>query len=148
MLKIELMLSLLLGERMIVPEPYSFDSLGFLDIAARGLDQRPTLRKDCPVWDPFLLALRRYLPGHDSYRGIMGNLLRKPNFILSAWPEITDDIESRNQFAQCIEKGNYSEVKKHFDPEKIERMERLDGYFSKVDLSDAVQPKVTLNNYI
>ena len=42
----ELLISLLFGEPMIIPEPYSFDSLGFLYVGSDVLTKRPPLRHD------------------------------------------------------------------------------------------------------
>ncbi|MCI0623410.1 MAG: hypothetical protein L0387_17415, partial [Acidobacteria bacterium] len=131
--QLELMLSMLFGERMAVPEPYSFDSLAFLSIAADVLTARPPRRKNTPVWDPFLLFLREALPGHDSYRGMVADLLRKgEKFVLSGWPEIDKDPRERGFLATHIWNGDWKEAACRLDPEKVDSLRILDSYFSQV----------------
>lgn len=143
--EIELMLSLLFGEPMVVSEPQSFDSLGFLKIATEVIDCRPKYIKRSHIYNPFVLALR---PGHNSYRDMIYSLLRKENFIPSGWSKITD-IDERQTLASLIKDGKFDEAICSFNDysDSLEQLERLDKYFCKASPIYTKEPYIPLTDY-
>jgi hypothetical protein len=155
--EVELMLSLLLGEPIIMSEPYSFDSLSFLEIAydvicardAIAYEVKPEIKLACPVWQPFKLALTEL---HSKYQEMIVDRLKSENFILSSLPDITEDRKVRFELAQHIEKGHYDEASKwiksynQYGEGNIDRLKKLNEYFSGTDYSKAgVNAELLLN---
>ncbi|NLU22875.1 MAG: hypothetical protein GXW89_19520 [Phycisphaerae bacterium] len=145
--ELELMLALLFGEPVVISEPMSFDSQQFLDIACRVLDARSRLRfKDSPVWKPFLLAFRpkHYDPANPgrSYcnmlKSLFGQTGSEPGqhrFVLSAWPEVSDNVTLRKEMARSFERGSFDAISREVGREKLASLERLNEYFSALDVA-------------
>jgi hypothetical protein len=153
--EIEIMLSLLFGECVVIPEPYSFDSLGFLKIAGEILpvNKRQYVISKSPVLKPFKLAIRRDIPGHSSYREMIGTLLKRDDFSLSAWSEIDNNKGKREQLAEYVTNGKYREAKQcvdnQEDEQKIETLNLLDDYFSDEKILCPVKSsEKRLNSYV
>lgn len=151
--KLDLLIqSILFGEQMIVPEPYSFDSVGFLRIATDLLRARPEptpRRMQSPAWNPFLLVLREQSGG--SYRSMIATQLRNPGFILSGWPTVSDKEKERAKIAAAVENGDWSEAARPLHGDFVEQLARvadLDAYFSTLRLPTAGPPAVPLPQYV
>jgi len=151
--EIELMLSILFGEPIVIPEPYSCVSLGFLDIAPEILNtigghKFKTSRS--PVSKPFKLALRSDIPGHSSYREMISTFLKDKDFYLP-WPEINRDMKTRKRLAKCIIEKKYDEATQYFDSEedkkRITNLDNLDSYFSDNNNLCNAKTLETLDSY-
>lgn len=144
--------SILFGEQMIVPEPYSFDSVGFLRIASDLLRARPepnAMRVKSPAWNPFLLVLREQSGG--SYRSMIATQLRNPRFILSGWSSVSKVEKDRESIAASVASGDWSEAAQPLHGEYVEQLDRvadLDAYFSTLQLPTAGPPEIPLPDYL
>ncbi len=147
--QLELMLSMLFGEPMLVPEPQSCDSKAFLEIADEVLDKLPRNTKNSPVRTPFLLSLRRE-HGYTSYGGMVSCRLAQPDFILSGWPEISEKPRERSALAKSIKTKRFDAARKSFPylDERIGHVEQLDAYFRSVPHRWAGTSSVTLSEYV
>jgi hypothetical protein len=129
--KIELLLSLLFGLPMIVPESYSFDSWAFLDISWDVLDKRSSVKREARgLWDPFMLSMRAQ---HGEYHTMVADLLGSMNFFLSAEPVLDQDMRARTLMSEAIRKRDWrsaDRVAASFQTPIVQRIERLDSYFS------------------
>lgn len=156
--KIEVMLSLLVGQPLVIPEPYSFDSLGFLDIADEVLAVWKNYRREenirnSRVSHPFIVALR---DDHPDYRRMLAyNLGRDPTkFILSGLSEITNEKDIRKSIGKLIgegETGDFNAAKKLLDQDcrhRMEQLEDLNNYFSRDGaFTNAQAPTIPMSEY-
>jgi len=128
----EMMLSLLFGMPIVIPEPFAFDSRAFLAIALRCLAARPVARRNylSPVWNPFVLALHGT---HQTYADGITERFRAGNFNLSALNNITD--EKRQRFVKALRLNqkrdwNYLHAVDEETAIVADGMRRLRDYFS------------------
>ena len=142
--ELELMLTMLFGERMVLSEAQSFDSLQFLETAVTVLEARRKIHtvklNKTPVKRPFDLALRSGQPFSD-YRSLVAARLeqhdpikKQPTFVLSALSEISSDLKARRSLAEHVRAGNYQEATDSLDgtlADRLSLLEELDGYFGK-----------------
>lgn len=140
--KIETLLSIVLGERLLIPEPYSFDSLGFIETAVEVLESKKRIasfRRNTAaisttlISNPFVLCL---MNRNNDYRNMIAGRLRKENFILSALPHISNKQEKRKSFADYIQDSSkkFVDCVKYVGSEAksyLENLDRLDDYFSQ-----------------
>lgn len=148
-LEMEVLLALLFGERIGISGAYSFDSSGFLEVAAelvrKGRDQRGVART------PVLLGL---LPGIGSFRDYVAAQvgLPKEKFVLSGWPSLSDDQERRNDFARRFLSSDPHSVTqlvgRGFEMERVEDLLTLASYFDPSTVSTARIPEIKLASYV
>ncbi|MBI5342763.1 MAG: hypothetical protein HZB63_05530 [Deltaproteobacteria bacterium] len=146
--ELELLVSLLFGQPIILSEPMSFDSAAFLCIASDILDARGkvlgnkksselNLMKCSPVMHPFLLAKR----GQESFLKRMAGYVKNKTFVCSAWEIIPKD---RDVAAALLEKGYLGEFEERFEnangtqkftnfDEQVECLVRVANYFDEID---------------
>ena len=84
---LEVLTTLALGHDIVVPQPFAFDSLPFLTIAAQVLRQNDARHPDTPF--------RLHLHGAPSYEDAIAGMLRRVHdpdhpFVSSLLPELTD----------------------------------------------------------
>jgi hypothetical protein len=150
-LEMEMVLALLFGERIGVTGAYSFDSSGFLEVAAqlvrKGRDQRGVGRR------PILLGL---LPGMGTFREYVARQIGRPKeeFFLSGWPSITDDQALRNDFAHLIltpdpDPSSITQLlRRTYEQERVEDLLDLASYFDQSTVTVAAIPKIRLESYV
>ena len=142
--RVDTILALLFGYRVVLPEPYSFDSAAFLDIAAEALDawrRNPAARRS----HPFLVALQ---PHHQTFRQMVAARLRDPKFILSGFPQWDRDQPARESLARAMSAGG--SVASALDPgsHALATLDELSGYFTAARTYRARLPKVGLRTRI
>ena len=155
--EVDLMYSLLVrGEPVVLPEAYSFDSAGFIDIATDVLKSRPKKQpvniENHPVWNPFILALRG---NHPSYKDMVADLFGKQGFILSAYPEAQNRPNFRKRFAECIAGENFAGAENlryiyklpSIEP-RINQLEQLNSYFREGLIISALNKPNLLTQYV
>ena len=142
--RVDTILALLFGYRVVLPEPYSFDSAAFLDIAAEALDawrRNPAARRS----HPFLVALQ---PHHKTFRHMVAARLRDPQFILSGFPQWDRDAPAREALARAVSAGqSLASAIGHASPE-LATLDELCGYFSPGRTYATRVPKVGLRTRI
>jgi hypothetical protein len=137
--EIELMVSLLFAEPMVVPEAVSFDSLGFLDIAYDVLTARQKVIKRArgsPAHKPFLLALRQGRKAtYNNYLGMISSHLADPMFILSSNPTLDKQKRERQKLAKNIKRlparAARREAEEVLGRDVVAKIDFLNGYFSE-----------------
>jgi hypothetical protein len=113
--EVELLLHLLFGQPLALPEPQSFDSTGFLRLASAMRSSAPTAR---PPVSPFRLALRRFTAkrdgkayDHATYPRLIAECLTRRRadgspggFEFSSLPELNEPGAApiRAQLAECL----------------------------------------------
>lgn len=148
--EIEILLSLLFGQQIVVSENQSFDSAGFLNIATQILNKRQHDARHKPFGNPFKVALRRGEDkagneNHSDYKRMAAALLRRQKgFILSANPEINDEERARELFAKAMDTDSpdFREVAQIIGPEKTEQYKMLATYFDDADYPQAADTKL------
>lgn len=146
---IELMVALLLGQRIVISEPVSFDSIGFLEI---GRDLLLSCTRENRLerrFLPFRLAVRRYRSGHRNYRHLVASWLRNLAYPLSGWPEISSHRRAREELSTLIAQGKFNECRIRFPAveDRIESLEIFDHYFGEQATFDARIPSITLDKF-
>jgi hypothetical protein len=128
--KVELMLSLLFGMPMVVPEPYSFDSWAFLDIGWDVLEARASIKPTgSGLWNPFVLSSRR---PQIQYHTIVADLIGKRGFYLSSEPVLDKEIRARQLISKAIGNKDWrtaDQIASQFHSPIVRRIERLEDYF-------------------
>jgi hypothetical protein len=173
-LRLEILLSLLLGQRVLIPEPYSFDSLGFIAIASEVIQARDRaisgnlqatlFLQRTPVFIPFELRLVSTEPGPQAFVSMVLRRIADPNFILSSIPEftVTDENEAairaqRAGISEAIGREGFGALRAHLPVERADLPEYLDfvqSYFSspqargRLPLGKTTPPGVSLPQYI
>lgn len=155
--EIELIYALLLGQKIVVPEAHSFDSVGFLEIVTKALDARPPegLERDW-IREPFVLSKRASYP---SYLSMVSQRLEQPTFILSALSEINDNTSIRRELSNSISQGNFNHLpqllqnelsQKDYDScvTKIDNIRKMNDYFSGLESKEALNLGNRLEQYV
>lgn len=155
--EIELIYALLLGQKIVVPETHSFDSVGFLEIVTKALDARPKkgLERDW-IREPFVLSKRASYP---SYLSMVSQRLEQPTFILSALSEINDNISIRQELSNFISQGNFNSLPQLLQNElsqqdydscvqKIDNIRKINDYFSGLESKEALNLGNRLEQYV
>lgn len=148
----EVILHILKGDQINLPEPYSFDSCSFLSIASQALEARRNnsiIHNHSNIyWNPFHLTLREDILHHTSYLKMVKEYFERPNdrVVLSAWYDLHDidarkdvvnSLANRVDFEEYLENGNYRYkglfyIKEYFDEVGWERKpllkQKLDNY--------------------
>lgn len=171
-LRLEILLSLLLGQKVFIPEPYSFDSLGFAGIATEVIESRDRLieknlqarllLKRTPVFMPFQLKLVSTQPSPHAYVDVVSTRVANPNFILSSVPELTvipGDAKmeaTRLHLAEAIRREGFEALRNHLPADRADfpdYLALLAKYFSSEQLPGALplgttrSPFPTLEHY-
>lgn len=131
--EIELIYSLLLGRRIVVPEPHSFDSTGFLEIVTDALRVCPRKLDREWICYPFLLCPRQ---GYASYRRMISSFFESENFVLSALPGLNQDTSLRNRLAGMLENDSFTKIEREMASDGsflhfFSQIQELDHYFSE-----------------
>lgn len=155
--EVELIYALLLGQKIIVPEAHSFDSVGFLEVITEALDARPkeSLEKDW-IREPFILSIRASYP---TYLSMVSKHLKEPKFILSALSEINNNIAIRQELAKYILRGDFDNTIQLFKSElsrgnwdccerKIDKIRKLNDYFSLLPVRKSNNLGERLEQYV
>lgn len=154
--ELELFLSLLYGDRLILPENQSFDSSAFLHIADRVLAARPPVGQlnRSPVAFPFELAWRKNDTDrrYTSFREMTAFHLRQTHkqFILSAWPGLSEQHDKRVKLAEFIADGDFDTARaENVDHHaSLDQLERVDRYFRQTIPANAGVPNRSLDEFI
>lgn len=155
--EIELIYALLLGQKIVVPEAHSFDSVGFLSVVTKALEARPTkgLSKDW-IREPFVLSKRA---AYTSYLDMVSQRLSQPSFILSALSEINANTALRSALSAQISTGDFSrgfqllqgevsgEVQASCE-QKLDNIRRINNYFADVPSKEALNLGRELEKYV
>lgn len=155
--RIETLISLLFGEQILIPEPYSFDSIGFVEVATEVIRSRKRLLANpetrnilarTPVYYPFALSLLRFLPNHDSFRGITALRFGNEKFILSSQPEISEQYSRRRKASEIFQNSDkrFTDAVVHLGEARrtyLEKLDDLNDYFSSTpDIAVGSSPLV------
>ncbi|MBN0048495.1 hypothetical protein JS756_31235 [Streptomyces actuosus] len=112
--QLEALASLLMGRKLAVANTYAFDSASFLEFAGVILDALqvsagPMPEEDRQRLSPFELRVWApgAAPGGVSLLGAAADQLRRSGgarkFVLSAWPEIDDQPDAREEMARLLD---------------------------------------------
>jgi hypothetical protein len=150
--EIELIYSLLLGRRIVVPEAHSFDSTGFLEIVTDALRTRPRNSDKEWIRYPFILCLRQ---SYSSYLEMVSSSFSREAFILSALPELNQDISLRRKLAEImLEEDSFTKIEREMRASNDSRLrffsqiQELNRYFSEVEKRNARDLGSVLSDYI
>ena len=139
--ELELLISLLFDNAMVVHEAMSFDSLAFLEIASEVLAARKRHKKryvKSQIMNaPFVLAVRRWIPGNDTYTNIIGDRLNNPRFRLSSAAGLSNSIPRRQRLSKLLRAKRWTPAERFLPPgEQVEQLKSLDEYFSEDTYKD------------
>lgn len=102
----EIMIQILFGRSILVPEGWSIDSIAFLKIAAELLDaiERVQETSDAPEeideFDPFVAEIR----GHGSYLAMLSSYMHRPDVRWSGFQPLRDDPHIRLDLAARLKR--------------------------------------------
>ena len=139
--ELQVLASVLFGERIVVSEAVSFDSLGFLRVADNVLRKRPApSRLSSPVYDPFVLACSpevAAVPPRDQYRSMIARHLGDPTFFSgSAFGSINSTAQVQELGAMVAKREDdalHRQFQQHQDIRVFaESLARLERYFAAV----------------
>jgi hypothetical protein len=140
--EVELLLSWLFGQTVAVPEPYSVDSTGFLQIAADVLSVRPLTRRGRV--QPFHLGVRSTATNPDeSARPVTfldrASALFRSSMVLTGWPTLQADPSARSEFADALQRRDSQQrrdlqaaakvVTTEPERQNVARLQDLEDYF-------------------
>lgn len=152
-LEIEILLSILFGDRVATSSAYSFDSVGFVQIASEIIQHISGTSNDgIGLADaPIILGLRQRFSG---FRQLVAEQVKRDpdEFILTGWPSLSPDRKLRNFFAADLtsstpEQARYY-LRREFERENLEAILRLDSYFTEQRVHTAVTAPLDLNAYV
>lgn len=132
----EIILSVLNGKRIYVPEPYSFDSCAFLAIADKALfarQENAKIRNEYnPYWNPFRLTLRQNIAGHTDYLNMAREYFSRSNdkVVLSAWKDHPDVDERVGLLDKLKTKAGYQSLEAANDY-RLRGLYQLKNYFEE-----------------
>lgn len=148
--RLETLLTLALGQQIQVPEPYSFDSYGFLVVAdevVRGRDGAPSNAKRAINYNPFALAR---LDATKTYLEIVAGRLRSASaglappsapFLLSGLASLNNDEKTRRCVASHIERKNFRAAEELVSGREREILEMV-GRLGSVYFCASADPSV------
>ena len=140
-LLIEILISMLFGYRIAVQQSFSFDSLGFLKAFDSIIKKRDKMEKHLipPAFrNPFIFSF--FKPSEmdlnkksEYYMKVVANSLKNPDFRLSGWTEIDENLTERTELASLLLNMNIDKAVEKFSflEDKIETIHRISMYVSR-----------------
>lgn len=155
--KLELLVGLLMGETMVVPENVSFDSYWFLDNATDILRQRNSVRKTLnpdrslidgnPVWNPFIPAIRGSISKQRTYLDLVTDNYKSRKYVLSSLPHLEQG--KRDEIANHMTGGRFSQIRKLLSEESdgihLDNIASINEYFERLSYKDIIEPQNNAN---
>lgn len=152
--ELEVMLTLLFGDQIHLSQNQSFDSRGFLAVAPAVLAAKPAYTNSSPVARPFLLSLLFGQPYSETrdFKHLIAHQLERghDNFILAAWPTISEDLNARKTLAKHVRKGKFKAARRDFPEhdEQLAALKQMARYFASMEISISQPPTTTLEQYV
>lgn len=163
--EIELMYSLMLGQKIVIPEAHSFDSAGFLSIVSVALKARDEILKFIPyglekawIQEPFVLVKRAMF---QSYLDLVSQRIKQPTFILSAMPDLNNKVSLREEVSNLMREKNFDKISNLLSQElthdshqhcakKMDQIRQINDYFSSryVSSQEAMNLPEELERYV
>lgn len=147
--RLEILLALLFGRQIVLSEPVAVDSLGFLRIAQDVIAARNEASLITSV-KPFVLAIRSYRLGHQTFQDMAATLIGSGKFVLSGWPEIANDERSRLLLAKQIRHRDFNAAAGTFPSlsDNIEALASISEYFDGEHVITSRIPKASISDYL